>query len=137
MWENALSKIESGDMDSATFKKGIEVYAAQITTELLATQISFASGSECACPKCKSGRMLFYDKVVKCSNVDCSVTVFRNKSDKHLTEKQVTELLTTGKTSVIKGFKSKAGKSFDASLAFDEQYNATFIFPKKPTKVKR
>lgn len=137
MWENALSKIENGEMDSTTFKKGIEVYAAQITTELLAIQIAFTSNNDCACPKCKSGRMLFYDKVVKCSNVDCSVTIFRNKSDKHLTEKQVTELLTTGKTSVIKGFKSKAGKSFDASLAFDEQYNVTFIFPEKSTKGKR
>lgn len=137
MWENALSKIESGDMDSATFKKGIEVYAAQITTELLSTQISIASENECICPKCKSGRMLFYDKVVKCSNVDCSVTIFRNKSDKHLTEKQVMELLTTGKTSVIKGFKSKTGKSFDASLAFDEQYNVTFNFPEKSTNGKR
>lgn len=137
MWENALSKIESGGMDSATFKKGIEVYTAQITTELLSTQISIASENECICPKCKSGRMLFYDKVIKCSNIDCSVTIFRNKSDKHLTEKQVMELLTTGKTSVIKGFKSKTGKSFDASLAFDEQYNVTFIFPEKSANGKR
>jgi DNA topoisomerase-3 len=34
-WENALSKIETGEMSADTFHKGIEVYATQITRELL------------------------------------------------------------------------------------------------------
>ena len=107
MWENTLAKIESGEMNPDTFRKGIEVYARQITAELLDVQLSFVSGSGCICPKCKTGRILFYPKVAKCSNVDCSVTIFRNKSDKQLTDKQITELVTTGKTGLIKGFKSK------------------------------
>lgn len=40
MWENALSKIETGETDAATFHKGIEVYARQITAELLDVQLS-------------------------------------------------------------------------------------------------
>ena len=137
MWENTLAKIESGEMNPDTFRKGIEVYARQITAELLGVQLSFASGSGCICPKCKTGRILFYPKVAKCSNVDCSVTIFRNKSDKQLTDKQITELVTTGKTGLIKGFKSKNGKVFDASLAFDEQFNVTFVFPEKKGKPKK
>lgn len=137
MWENTLAKIESGEMNPDTFRKGIEVYARQITAELLDVQFSFASGSGCICPKCKRGRILFYPKVAKCSNVDCSVTIFRNKSDKQLTDKQITELVTTGKTGLIKGFKSKNGKVFDASLAFDEQFNVTFVFPEKKGKPKK
>lgn len=82
-------------------------------------------------------RILFYPKVAKCSNVDCSVTIFRNKSDKQLTDKQITELVTTGKTGLIKGFKSKNGKVFDASLTFDEQFNVTFVFPEKKGKPKK
>ena len=31
MWENTLAKIESGEMNPDTFRKGIEVYARQIT----------------------------------------------------------------------------------------------------------
>lgn len=89
IWENTLAKIESGEMNPDTFRKGIEVYARQITAELLDVQLSFASGSGCICPKCKTGRILFYPKVAKCSNVDCSVTIFRNKSDKQLTDKQI------------------------------------------------
>lgn len=137
MWENTLAKIETGEMNADTFRKGIEVYARQITAELLDVQLSFASGGNCICPKCKTGRILFYPKVAKCSNVDCSVTIFRNKSDKQLTDKQITELVTTGKTPLIKGFKSKNGKAFDASLAFDEQFNVTFVFPEKKGKSKK
>ena len=137
MWENTLAKIESGEMNPDTFRKGIEVYARQITAELLGVQLYFASGNDCICPKCKTGHILFYPKVAKCSNVDCSVTIFRNKSDKQLTDKQITELVTTGKTGLIKGFKSKNGKVFDASLAFDEQFNVTFVFPEKKGKPKK
>ncbi|WP_286812336.1 type IA DNA topoisomerase [Bacteroides sp. Phil13] len=137
MWENTLAKIESGEMNPDTFRKGIEVYARQITAELLDVQLSFASGSGCICPKCKTGRILFYPKVAKCSNVDCSVTIFRNKSEKQLTDKQITELVATGKTGLIKGFKNRDGKVFDASLAFDGQFNVTFVFPEKKGKPKK
>ena len=55
MWETALSKIEAGSMDADTFRKGIEVYATQITAELLSVQLSVATGETCPCPKCNNG----------------------------------------------------------------------------------
>ena len=137
MWETALAKIEAGSMDADTFRKGIEVYAAQITAELLSVQLSFASGETCPCPKCGSGRILFYPKVAKCSNVDCTLTIFRNKCDKQLTDKQIIELVTKRKTGLIKGFKGKNGKAFDASLVLDEQFNVAFSFPEKKGKPKK
>ncbi|MDD3022097.1 MAG: DNA topoisomerase III [Alphaproteobacteria bacterium] len=137
MWENALSKIETGEMNAETFRKSIEVYAAQITTELLGVQLSIQSADECRCPKCQSGRILFYPKVAKCSNVDCTLTVFRNKCEKQLTDKQISELLTKGKTGVIKGFKGKTGKTFDASLSLDEQFSTIFVFPEKKGGTKK
>ena len=137
MWETALAKIEAGGMDADTFRKGIEVYAAQITAELLSVQLSFASGETCSCPKCGNGRILFYPKVAKCSNVDCTLTIFRNKCDKQLTDKQIVELVTKRKTGLIKGFKGKNGKAFDASLVLDEQFNVAFSFPEKKGKPKK
>ena len=137
MWETALSKIEAGNMDADTFRKGIEVYAAQITAELLSVQLSLAGGETCPCPKCGSGHILFYPKVAKCSNVDCTLTIFRNKCDKQLTDKQVVELVTKRKTGLIKGFKGKNGKAFDASLVLDEQFNVAFSFPEKKGKPKK
>ena len=137
MWETALSKIEAGNMDADTFRKGIEVYAAQITAELLSVQLSVAGSETCPCPKCNNGRILFYPKVAKCSNVDCTLTIFRNKCDKQLSDKQIIELVTKRKTGLIKGFKGKNGKAFDASLVLDEQFNVGFSFPKKKEKPKK
>ena len=137
MWETALSKIEAGSMDADTFRKGIEVYATQITAELLSVQLSVANGETCSCPKCNNGRILFYPKVAKCSNVDCTLTIFRNKCDKQLSDKQIVELVTKRKTGLIKGFKGKNGKAFDASLVLDEQFNVGFSFPEKKAKPKK
>ena len=72
---------------------------------------------------------MLYNKVAKCSDPDCGLTVFRERSGKQLTDKQITSLVTKGKTEVIKGFKNVKGKLFDAALGFDEQYKVTFIFP--------
>ena len=128
-WESALNKISVGEMDADAFHRGIEVYAAQITAELLETKIEGVNKREsCTCPKCKSGQVMLYQKVAKCSDEDCGLVVFRNKSGKDLTDGQIKDLLTKGKTGVIKGFKSKADKPFDAAVAFDGDYKVTFVF---------
>jgi hypothetical protein len=79
-----------------------------------------------------------YLKVAKCTDANCGVVVFRNISEKQLSDGQITELLTKGKTAVIKGFKSKAGKTFDAALKFDKNYLVTYDFhAKKAEKGKK
>ncbi|MDR3652352.1 MAG: DNA topoisomerase III [Paludibacter sp.] len=135
MWENMLSKIEKDEMTVEIFNKAITVHTIQITKELLNSAVSIAEKPQCSCPDCKSGRMIFYDKLVKCSNPECSVAVFRTKSEKKLTDKQIVALLTTGKTEIIKGFRSKNGKSFDASLALDNQFHVVFEFDKQKSVV--
>lgn len=128
-WEQALNKIGVGKMDAVTFHKGIEVYAAQITTELLESKIEGNNTREnCPCPKCKNGQVVFYQKVAKCGNEECGLVVFRNKSSKELTDRQLKDLFTKGKTGTIKGFKSKEGKPFDAVVAFDSEYKTIFLF---------
>lgn len=134
-WESALNKIATGDMNADTFHRGIEVYAAQITTELLETKIEGVNKREShPCPKCRSGQVTLYQKVAKCNDEDCGLVVFRNKSGKDLTDGQIKDLLTKGKTGVIKGFKSKEGKAFDAMVAFDAEYKVTFVFDNSKKK---
>jgi DNA topoisomerase-3 len=73
-WEHALAKIGEGKMDAATFHRSIEVYASQITTELLDTAFERQDDRPgCSCPKCKSGQVVFFQKVAKCSNEHCGV----------------------------------------------------------------
>ena len=132
-WEHALAKIGSGEMDAATFHRSIEVYASQITTELL--DIPFERTDDrpgCSCPKCKSGQVTFYQKVAKCNNENCGLIVFRSIAKKDLSDTQLTALLMNGKTGIIKGFtSSKTGKTFDAAVAFDADYKTVFQFEDK------
>ncbi len=52
--------------------------------------------------------------------------------NKKLSDTQVEMLITKGKTGLIKGFKSKSGKDFDAYLVFDKKQNKIiFEFPPK------
>lgn len=138
-WEEALNKIALGRMDAATFHKGIEVYASQITTELLSTTIERTdSRSTCPCPKCKNGQMVFYPKVIKCKDENCGLTVFRSIAKKELTDGQLNDLLMNGKTALIKGFvSSKTGNTFDATIKFDTDYKTVFEFPPRKGESKK
>ena len=129
-WEKELARIERGELSADTFRKKIEAYTREITSELLSCDKLFGSlDSGCACPKCGTGRMRFYGKVVRCDNTECGLPVFRLKAGRTLSDDEIKDLLTEGHTQLLKGFKSKQGKSFDAVVAFDGEYNTTFVFP--------
>ncbi len=126
-WELALSKIATGEMDATTFHCGIEVYAAQIAKELLEVKIESAARHDAVCPRCGEA-MTFYPKVAKCRNAGCGLTVWRTIARKELTDAQLTDLLTKGKTSIIKGFTKSNGETFEAALTFDKEYKTVFDF---------
>ena len=134
-WEKELARIERGELPADTFRKEIEAYTREITSELLSCDKLFGSrDSGCACPKCGTGRMRFYGKVVRCDNTECGLPVFRQKAGRTLSDDEIKDLLTDGHTKPLKGFKSKQGKNFDAIVAFDGEYNTTFVFPEKKCK---
>ncbi len=129
-WELALANIESGKLQADTFRKDIEAYTARITSELLTCDKFFThKETQCPCPKCKTGAMQFYSKVVRCDNPSCGFPVFRQIAGKTLADQDIRDLLTKGKTGVIKGFNSKQGKAFSAAIAFDTNLNTQFVFP--------
>ena len=136
-WEAELARIERGEKAAADFNAEIEAYTRRITAELLASEKLFrARETTFACPKCGKGSMRFYAKVVKCDNEACALPVFRQVAGKLLSDKEITDLLTEGRTAVLHGFKSKQGKSFDAALAFDEEFRIKFIFDDTKNKSK-
>ena len=138
-WEQALNKIASGDMEASTFHKAIEVYASQITSELLDMTFEQQNNRQsCPCPKCKSGNVVIYNKVAKCQNENCGLTVWRSIAKKELTDGQLTDLLMNGKTALIKGFvSSKTGKTFEAAIKFDTEYKTVFEFPPRKSGGKK
>ena len=136
-WEKELARIERGELPADTFRKEIEAYTREITSELLSCDKLFArKDSGCKCPKCGTGTMQFYGKVVRCDNAECGLPVFRLKANRTLSDEEIKDLLTEGHTKLLKGFKSKQGKSFDAIVAFAGEFNTTFVFPEKKTTKK-
>ena len=129
-WESELAEIEKGRTPHEAFLRDIEGYTRKITTELLACDKIFGhKASGCACPKCGTGTMQFYGKVVRCDNPDCALPVFRQIAGRTLTDTEMTDLLAKGRTDVLSGFKSKQGKPFSAAVAFDADFNTVFEFP--------
>ena len=129
-WEAELAKIEKEETPHEAFIRDIEGYTRKITTELLACDKIFGhKASGCACPKCGTGTMQFYGKVVRCDNPDCTLPVFRQIAGRTLTDTEMNDLLANGKTSVLGGFKSKQGKPFSAIVTFDADFNTKFVFP--------
>lgn len=129
-WEAELAKIEKGQTPHEAFIRDIEGYTRKITTELLVCDKIFGhKASGCTCPKCGTGTMRFYGKVVRCDNPDCALPVFRQIAGRTLTDAEMTDLLAKGKTGVLSSFKSKQGKPFSAIVTFDADFNTKFVFP--------
>lgn len=137
-WEAELAKIERGEASADGFTHSIEGYTREITAELLGCDRLFShKDSGCQCPKCKHGTMQFFGKVVRCSNKECGMPVFKQVAGKLLTDADITDLLTKGKTRTLNGFTSKQGKPFAAAIAFDENFNTKFVFAERKTAEKR
>lgn len=137
-WEAELAKIERGEASADGFTHSIQGYTREITAELLGCDRLFShKDSGCQCPKCKHGTMQFFGKVVRCSNKECGMPVFKQVAGKLLTDADITDLLTKGKTRTLNGFTSKQGKPFSAAIAFDENFNTKFVFAERKTAEKR
>ena len=133
-WENMLISIEKGAVSSDSFMNSIFTFTCQVIDEISSLQL-LDSGLTFVCPKCKLGKMTIQTKVAKCNFSKCNLTLFRNVCGNTISIDQMTKLIKKGKTTLIKGFKSKKGSSFDAYLKFDEQFNVCFEFDKtKGTK---
>ena len=137
-WEAELAKIERGEANADEFTHDIEAYTREITAELLGCDKLFShKESGCQCPKCKQGTMQLFGKVVRCNNKECGMPVFKQVAGKLLSDADITELLTKGKTKTLNGFTSKQGKPFSAAIVFDENFNTKFVFAERKTAEKR
>lgn len=135
-WELTLQKIENDESDARVFQKEMEIYATTITNELLESTIAKENLPQLTCPKCKSQHLIIRDKIAKCPDEVCSWVQFRNVCGIQIRIADIERLVSKGKTSLIKGMKSKAGKKFDAYIVLNEDYKTSFEFEKSNYKRK-
>ena len=127
-WELALAAIEAGKMPSDKFAQGINSYVETICEELLSLSSEQKSYPVYRCPKCGQQSVGIYAKVAKCRHETCGFHVFREVCGIHLSEDNIRDLISSGRTPILKGLTSKAGKKFNARLVLKDDYTTTFEF---------
>ena len=133
-WELALAAIEAGKMPSDKFAQGINSYVETICEELLSLSSNQKSYPVYRCPKCGQQSVGIYAKVAKCRHETCGFHVFREVCGIHLSEDNIRDLIRSGRTPILKGLTSKAGKKFNARLVLGEDYITSFEFENKKGK---
>ena len=133
-WELALAAIEAGKMPSDKFAQGINSYVGTICEELLSLSSEQKSYPVYRCPKCGQQSVGIYAKVAKCRHETCGFHVFREVCGIHLSEDNICDLIGSGRTPILKGLTSKAGKKFNARLVLGEDYTTSFEFENKKGK---
>ena len=127
-WELALAAIEAGKMPADKFSQGINSYVGTICEELLSLSSDQKSYPAYRCPKCGQQSVGIYAKVAKCRHETCGFHVFREVCGILLSEDNIRDLISSGRTPILKGLTSKAGKKFNARLVLKDDYTTTFEF---------
>ena len=127
-WELTLAAIEAGKMPSERFSQGINSYVSTICEELLSLSPEQKTYPVYRCPKCGQQSVGIYAKVAKCRHETCGFHVFREVCGIHLSEDNIRDLISSGRTPILKGLTSKAGKKFNARLVLKDDYTTTFEF---------
>jgi DNA topoisomerase-3 len=149
-WEERLARMERGDDRREDFMNGIKRFVSSLVEEVggmegekLASPANGRSGGKRgrssgkpsgdpigACPKCGSP-VLETKKAYGCSawkEKGCKFAIWKTVAGKRISEPQAKELLSKGETKQLKGFKSRAGKPFEAALKFDGEYKVKLDF---------
>jgi DNA topoisomerase-3 len=135
IWEAKLKRMEKDEFDRDEFQKEIRDFVEETINELKAKEITevFASRKSNnresfeTCPKCK-GEIYEFEKGFACSNStkeNKCFLVWKEILKKKITQKDIKEMLSDGKTKLIKGFKKNDGTKFDAHLKLNSEMNGT------------
>ncbi len=147
--ELALTSMAEGETDDLEFLESVEKFILSATEEWKAikgldrdqskpksyggktyeTKIQAQASQLGPCPICQA-EIKDFPKSFSCSRwkEGCGFTIWKIVAKKKLSETAIKELLLKKKTGLIKGFKSKAGKPFEAYLLMNNEGKVEFEF---------
>lgn len=144
-WEKGLSMIESGEISRAVYHQKLEDDVKRYVDMIKGMEEhhenagSAAGGSKKRvlgnCPLCGKPMFEVSGKGYGCSGYEkdgsgCSLFVPLSVAGKKLGKKALDALLAGNQTEIIKGFKNKAGKTFDAKLGLKDG-KVSFMFEER------
>lgn len=142
-FENKLTKVNSGEISKEEFLEDI-IEQIRVNMEVLKndsegkTLVKESHGMKCPICGCdiRAGKTKTGKEYVYCTGYknepSCNFKIWREIAGKKISDTNIDELLSKGKTSLIKGFQSsKTGNSFSAYLKLNKNGEIEFEFKKK------
>ena len=133
--EYNLSKVTKGEMTEKEVYEGVKEYIKKMVAGVFGMKEEVKGVQEGLgmCPICKRGQVLENPKAYGCSEYKngCEFTIWKEMSSKKIPKKNIEELISKKESSLIKGFKNKAGKEFEAYIYLDEKGKPQFRFKDK------
>lgn len=139
-WESYLQKIGKGEGSQDQFvnntikfiQKMIDEVPEQLQSESVMNNIKDTNIIDgiVSCPSCKEGEIIDKNSFYGCSRYadGCKITYSKKIAGKTITKTNIKTLCTKRETSMLKGFKSKKGKSFKAKLILNDKNKIEFSF---------
>lgn len=134
LWHEQQVLIERGELTVDQFLDELEAFIAnQIGGIDLA---SLQLGVQAPCPMCGS-RLAATAKTLTCTAEACEFVCWGEVAGRVLSDDEIHQLLTKGRTGLLKGFRSNGGNKFDAGLKITAAGKIEMVFPATKPQKKR
>lgn len=143
-WEGRLASVAEGKASRPDFMADVRAYAVEVVDAIRANPPpALADPTERGpslgdCPACgKPVRPA--GKVFRCdTGRTCPFVVFGTMAKRRISGRMVKKMLADGRSEVVKGFKSRAGKEFSAAITWSaEEQKVRFAFDDGPPPAPR
>ena len=129
-WEFRLREIEHRKLTRESFMRDIR----ELTSEIVKKAKGFEADDHVensepfgACPKCQQ-QLVERFKSYSCTNKACDFSIWKTIAGRLLSRDEFDALLRDRKVGPLQGFRSKAGKPFNADLVFTDEFKIEFNF---------
>ena len=124
-WEKQLSEIQKGKLPGDLFIKSVTDFLQEVINEtknkpkINEPAFTFAKEIAGVCPVCGKNVL----EQIKCYSCEskCGFVIWKKIAGKTVSLPLAKVLLSKGRSRILKGFKSKAGKAFEAMLVITEK----------------
>jgi len=141
-WEARLSAMAEGRERRDRFMSDTVTHVHAIVRAIAAVSLAPEAVTRApapplgACPVCgkpvREGRSVYECEAGR----SCPFVVFKKMAGRAISRRMVTQLLREGRSGLVKGFRSKKGKTFSAGLAIQEGGRVGFWFPEREQRAR-
>ena len=129
-WEYRLKEMAHGKLDRQRFMNDIRHLTREIVEKVRNFRGEEIHGEyatiDAKCPNCGSGPIKEDYKTFRCQN--CDWLMWKTMASRQFTPEEVAELLSKGRVGPLRGFRSKMGRAFEATVKLGEDTKPQFDF---------